>query len=86
MVLVGKKTFTDLSVWYLELPLPNLEKDLFQNFQENEVPRQLDSGNSGKFLTGFLFLDYVNGVYTGKSVEGDRLVRVDASLTAVNTA
>ena len=86
MVLVGKKTFADLSVWYLELPLPNLEKDLFQNFQENEVPRQLYSGNSGKFLTGFLFLDYVNGVYTGKSVEGDRLVRVDASLTAVNTA
>ena len=47
--LVGKKTFTDLSVLYLEYLLTNLDEDLFQNFQENEVPR-LDSANSGKFL------------------------------------
>ena len=50
-------------------------------FQDNYIQEIVVS-----FLTGFLFLDYVNGVYTGKSVEGDRLVRVDASLTAVNTA
>ena len=55
VVLVGKKTFMDLSVLYLEHPLPNLEKDLFQNFQENEGPKQLDLGNSGTFLTHFLF-------------------------------
>ena len=55
VVLVGKKTFMDLSVLYLEHPLPNLEKDLFQNFQENEGPKQLDIGNSGTFLTHFCF-------------------------------
>ena len=45
----------DLSVLYLEHPLPNLEKDLLQDFQENEGPKQLDLGNSGTFLTHFLF-------------------------------
>ena len=37
VVLVGKKTFTDLSVLYLEHPLTNLDEDLLQNFQEDEV-------------------------------------------------
>ena len=29
-------------------------------------------------------LDHVTGVYTKKTVEGDRLVRADVALTAVN--
>ena len=53
VVLVGKKTFSDLSVLYLEHPLMNLQEDFFQNFQENEGPRQVDLVNSGKSLTLF---------------------------------
>ena len=55
VVLVGKKTFTNLSVLYLEHPLTNPDKDLFQNFQENKSPRQVDSANSGKFFRFFSF-------------------------------
>ena len=84
MVLVGKTTFTDLSVLYLEHPLTNLDEDLFQNFQKNGSPKQVDSVNSGTVLTFFLFLGHVTGVHKEKSVEGDRLVRVDVSLTTVN--
>ena len=32
----------------------------------------------------FFVLDHVTIVYTKKTVEGDRLVRVDVTLTAVN--
>ena len=74
VVLAGKKTFTDLSVLYLEHPLTNLDEDLLQNFQENEGPRQVDSANSGRFLTLSFFLGHVTGVYAEESVEGDRLV------------
>ena len=73
-ILAGKKTFTDLSVLYLEHPLTNLDEDLLQNFQENEGPRQVDSANSGRFLTLSFFLGHVTGVYAEESVEGDRLV------------
>ena len=31
----------------------NLQEDFFQNFQENEGPRQVDLVNSGKSLTLF---------------------------------
>ena len=71
VVLVGKKTFTDLSVLYLEHPLRNLDKDLLQNFQENEGPRQVESANSGMFLTLFLFLGHATGAYTETSLKGD---------------
>ena len=64
----------DLSVLYLEHQLTNLDEDLFQNFQENEGPRQADSAGSGTFLTLFLFLGHVTGVYTETSVEWDRLI------------
>ena len=84
VVLVGKKTFTDLSVLYLEHPFTNLDEDLLQNFQEDEGSRQVDSVNRGKFLTLFLFLGHVTGVYTEESVEGGRLVGVDVSLMTVN--
>ena len=40
VILVGKETFFDLSVLYLEHPLTNLGEDIFQNFQENEGLRQ----------------------------------------------
>ena len=73
-ILAGKKTFTDLSVLYLEHRLTNLDEDLLQNFQENEGPRQVDSANSGRFLTLSFFLGHVTGVYAEESVEGDRLV------------
>ena len=74
VVLVGKKTFINLSVLYLEHPLTNLDEALFENFQENNGPRQVDSANSGKFLNIFFFLGHVTGVYTEKSVKGNRLV------------
>ena len=74
VVSVAKKTFTDLSILYLEHPLTNLNEDLFQNFQENEGPRQVDSTKIGKFLTLPFFLGHVTSVYTEESVEGDRLV------------
>ena len=62
VVLVGKKTFTDLSYLYLEHPLTNLDEDLIQNFQENEGSRQVNSANSGKFLTLSFFLGHATGV------------------------
>ena len=74
VILVGKETFFDLSVLYLEHPLTNLDEDIFQNFQENEGLRQEDSVNSGKVLIIFFFLGHVTGVYTKGSLERGRLV------------
>ena len=44
-----------MSALYLEYRPRNPDKDLFQNFQENKGPRQVDLANSGKFLTFFPF-------------------------------
>ena len=66
VALVGKKTFIDLSVLYLEHPLTNLDEDLFQNFQENKGPRQVDSANNSKFFTFFLFMPRDWCVYRGE--------------------
>ena len=77
VVLVGKKTFSDLSVLYLEHPLMNLHEDFFQNFQENEGPRQVDLVNSGKSLTLFFPFRPRDWCVYREEVRRRRLVWVD---------
>ena len=77
VVLVGKKTFSDLSVLYLEHPLMNLHEDFFQNFQENEGPRQVDLVNSGKSLTLFFPFRPRDWCVYREDVRRARLVWVD---------
>ena len=77
VVLVGKKTFSDLSVLYLEHPLMNLQEDFFQNFQENEGPRQVDLVNSGKSLTLFFPFRPSDWCVYREEVRRGRLVWVD---------
>ena len=77
VVLVGKKTFSDLSVLYLEHPLMNLQEDFFQNFQENEGPRQVDLVNSGKSLTLFFPFRPRDWCVYREEVRRRRLVWVD---------
>ena len=77
VVLVGKKTFSDLSVLYLEHPLMNLQEDFFQNFQENEGPRQVDLVNSGKSLTLFFPFRPRDWCVYREEVRRARLVWVD---------
>ena len=55
----------------------NLHEDFFQNFQENEGPRQVDLVNSGKSLTLFFTFRPRDWCVYREEVRRGRLVWVD---------
>ena len=70
VVLVDKKTFTDLSVLYLEHPLTNLDEDLFQISKRIKVQDKQIWQIVVSFLHFFLFRPHDWCVYRGQRRRG----------------